>query len=61
MQSPRVMEAGDEVLQVFELCEMIGEEREVIVSTIEGDTNTNSAPVPGCGPGTKPSLVRLKF
>lgn len=61
MQSPTAMEAEDEVLQVFEVCETIQDKKEVIVATIERDINTNSFPVAGCGPGTKPSLVRWKF
>ncbi|XP_044044173.1 vang-like protein 1 isoform X3 [Siniperca chuatsi] len=55
MQSPTVMEAGDEVLQVLEVCETLEEIKEVIVTTIEEDSNTNSPPVASCGPGTKTS------
>ncbi|KAA8579522.1 hypothetical protein FQN60_006615 [Etheostoma spectabile] len=55
MQSPTVMEAGDEVLQMLEICETIEEIKEVIVTTIEEDSNTNSPPVSSSGPGTKPS------
>ncbi|XP_051283968.1 vang-like protein 1 isoform X1 [Dicentrarchus labrax] len=67
MQSPTVMEAGDEVLhslpvmemgdvfQVLEVCETVEEIREVIVTTIEEDSNTNSPPVTSSGAGTKPS------
>lgn len=60
MQSPAVMEAGDEVLQVLEICETIEEIKEVIVTTVEEDSNTNSPPASGSGPGTKPSQVGQK-
>lgn len=72
MQSPTVMEAGDEVLhsppamemgdvfQVLEVCETVEEIREVIVTTIEEDSNTNSPPVTSSGAGTKPSQVRQR-
>lgn len=59
MQSPTVMEVGEEVLQVLEVCETVEEIKEVIVTTIEEDTNTNAPPVASSGPGTKPSQVRL--
>lgn len=55
MESPMVMEAGEEVLQVLEVCE---EKKEVIVTTIEEDSITNSPPVVSPGPGTKTSQVR---
>ncbi|GLD64862.1 vang-like protein 1 isoform X3 [Lates japonicus] len=55
MQSPTVMEAGEEMLQVLEVCETVEEIKEVIVTTIEEDTNTNAPPVASSGPGTKPS------
>lgn len=58
MQSPTVMEAGDEVLQVLEVCEAIEEIKEVIVTTVEEDSTTNSPLVASSGPGTKPSQVR---
>ncbi len=58
MQSPTVMEAVDEVLQVLEVCETVEEIKEVIVTTIEEDSNTNSPPVASSGPGTKTSQVR---
>lgn len=61
-ESPTViaMEAGDEVLQVLEICETVEEIKEVIVTTIEGNSNnTFSHPVvTSSGPGTKPSQVR---
>lgn len=60
MQSPTVMEAGDEVLQVLEVCENVKEIKEVIVTTIEEDSNTNSPPVASSGPGSKPSQVRQR-
>ena len=52
-----VMEVADLVLQVFEVYEAVEETKEVIVTTIEEDSNTNSTPVASCGPGTKPSQV----
>lgn len=58
MQSPTVMEAGDEVLQVLEVCETVEEIKEVIVTKIEDDSVTNLPPVASSGPGTKPSQVR---
>lgn len=60
MQSPTVMEAGDVVFQVLEVCETVEEIREVIVTTIEEDSNTNSPTVASSGPATKPSQVRLR-
>jgi len=59
MQSPTVMEAGEEVLQVLEVWEAIEEIKEVVVATIEEDSNTNSPPVASCGLGTKTSQVRM--
>ena len=53
------MEAGDEVLQVLEVCEAVEEIKEVIVTTTEEDSNTNSPPAVSCGPGTKTSQVGL--
>ena len=59
MQSLTVMEAGDEVLQVLEVCETVEEIKEVIVTTTEEDSNnTTLPPVVSSGPGTKPSQVR---
>lgn len=58
MQTPAVLEAGD-VLQVLEVCEAPEEIKEVIVTTLEEGSNTNSTPVTSCGAGTKPSQVRL--
>ncbi|XP_065807776.1 vang-like protein 1 isoform X3 [Labrus bergylta] len=56
MQSPTVMEAGEEeVLQVLEVCEDIEETMEVIVTTIEEDFITNIPPVASSGPGTQTS------
>lgn len=60
MQSPTVMEAGDEVLQVLEDCEALEEIKEVIVTTTEENSNSNSPPVASCGAGTKPSQVRQR-
>lgn len=59
MLSPAAMEEGDEVLQVVEICEAAEEMREVVISTIEGETRRNSGPVARCGPGSKTSQVRL--
>ena len=59
MQSPTVMDAEEEeVLQVLEVCQTIEEFREVIVTTIEEDSN-DSPPVASSGTGTKPSQVKL--
>lgn len=60
MQSPTVMEAGDEVLQVLEVCETVEEIKEVIVTTIEDDSIANLPPVASSGSGTKPSQVRWR-
>lgn len=60
MQSPTVIEVGDEVLQVLEVCDSVEEIKEVIVTTIEGDSNTNLLPVASSGPATKPSQVRQR-
>lgn len=57
MQSPSVMEAGEEVLQVLEVCDTAEEVKEVIVTTIDG-SNTGSLPAACSGPATKPSQVR---
>lgn len=43
MQSPAETEAGDEVLQVLEVCEPVEEIKEVIVTTGEGDGYTPPA------------------
>ena len=58
MQSPTAMEAAEEVLQVLELGEFAEEIKEVIITTVEEDSN-NSPPVASSGPGTKTSQVRL--
>ncbi|MEQ2211767.1 hypothetical protein XENOCAPTIV_015047 [Xenoophorus captivus] len=55
MLSPTVMEEGDEVLQVLEICEAVDEIKEVIISTIEGQTLRNSPPVTSCGADSKTS------
>lgn len=60
MQSPTVMEAGEEVLQVLEVCETVEEIKEVIVTTIGEDSITNSPPVASSGQGTKTSQVRQR-
>lgn len=57
MQSPAVMEAGDEVLQVFEVCAAAEEIKEVIITTTEEDSNINSPPEINCGAETKTSQV----
>lgn len=56
MQSPSVIEAGEEVLQVLEVCDTAEEVKEVIVTTI--DSNTGSLPAACSGPATNPSQVR---
>lgn len=58
MQSPTVMEAEDEVLQVLEVCEAIEEVKELIVTNLEEDCQTNSPPVASSAPGSKLSQVR---
>ena len=58
MQSPMVIEAGDEMLQVLEVCEPVEERKEVIITTIERDSNTNLPSVASSGPSSKPSQVR---
>lgn len=58
MQSPTVMEAEDEVLQVLEVCEAIEEVKELIVTNLEEDWHTNSPPVESSAPGSKLSQVR---
>lgn len=57
MQSPSVIEAGEEVLQVLEVCDAAEEVKEVIVTTID-DSNTSSLPAACSGPATTPSQVR---
>lgn len=57
MQAPAVIDAG-EVLQMLEVAEAAEEIKEVIVTTLEEGSNTNSTPVASCGAGTKPSQVR---
>lgn len=59
MESPMVLEEGDEVLQVLEGCETLGEIKEVIVTTVEENVNPFTSPVATYGPGTKPSQVGL--
>ncbi len=58
MQSLTVMEAGQEVLQVLEVCETVEEIKEVIVTTTEDDPVTNLPPVASSGPETKSSQVK---
>lgn len=62
MESSTAIEAGDELLQVLEICEAAEEIKEVIVTTVEGNSNnTASHPiVTSSGPGTKASQVRLE-
>lgn len=57
--SSTVMEAVDEVLQVFEVGGALAETKEVVVSTIEGGIDINSPPFASCGPETDANLVRL--
>lgn len=52
------MEAEDEVLQVLEVCEAIEEVKELIVTNLEEDCQTNSPPVASSAPGSKLSQVR---
>lgn len=59
MQSPTVIEAGDEVLQVLEVCEPVEEIKEVIVTTRGEDSNP--LPEASCGPAAKPSQVRQRL
>lgn len=60
MQSPAALEAGDEVLQVLEVCEAVEEAKEVIVTTVAEDANTDLLPGPSSGPSTQASQVRLR-
>lgn len=57
MQSPSVIEAGDEVLQVLEVCDTAEEAKEVIITTTD-HSNAGSLPAACFGPANKPSQVR---
>ncbi|TNN25157.1 hypothetical protein EYF80_064715 [Liparis tanakae] len=54
------MEAGDEVLQVLQVCEAVQELRAVIVTNVDGDSMSSSPPGAGAGAGAKPSQVRAE-